>query len=95
MTEQVALQAGKRTHNVPQTLDGSTLRPIPTPRMNLKHLGGVRVEMAKVYRAMKSGEIEGQEGSRRAYVLSLIGKIIEADELAQRIEALEEQISRR
>ena len=95
MTAQTALDAGKRTYNVPQTLDGSTLRPIPTPRMNLKHLGGVRVEMSKVYRAMKLGEIEGQEGSRRAYVLSLIGKIIEADELAQRIEALEERIAGR
>ncbi len=95
MIEQATLQAEKRTYNVPQILDGSPLRPIPTPRMNLKHLGGVRVEMAKVYRAMKSGEIEGTEGSRRAYVLSLIGKIIEADELTKRIEALEDQIRRR
>jgi len=44
--------------------------------------------MARVYRAMKSGELDGADGTKRAYMLSLIGKLIEASELERRIAAL-------
>ena len=57
-------------------------------RINLKRLDGVRNEMARVYRAMKSGELDGTDGTKRAYMLSLIGKLIEASELERRIAAL-------
>ena len=57
-------------------------------RINLKRLDGVRNEMAGVYRAMKWGELDGADGTKRAYMLSLIGKLIEASELERRIAAL-------
>ena len=44
--------------------------------------------MAGVYRAMKWGELDGADGTKRAYMLSLIGKLIEASELERRIAAL-------
>lgn len=93
MTDQTALEGGKRTARLPATIDAATSKPVPTPRVNLKTLDGVRIEMAKVYRAMKRGELDGADGTKRAYVLSLIGKLIEANELAQRIEALEHRIN--
>jgi hypothetical protein len=49
----------------------------------------VRIEMAKVYRDMKRGKIATQDGTRLAYVLAQVGKLIEAGELEKRIEALE------
>jgi len=95
MHDQTPLDDEKRAARFPVTLDGSTSKPLPIPRANLKKIDGVRVEMAKVYRAMKMGTLEGAEGTKRAYVLSLIGKLIEASELAKRIEALEQIMERR
>ncbi len=93
MNGQTALDARKGKARLPATIDGATSLPIPTPRVNLKHLDGVRNEMSRVYRQMKTGTLDGADGTKRAYVLSLIGKLIEASELAQRIEALEQRIS--
>ncbi len=95
MTEQTALERRKRTARLPATIDGATYKPVPTPRVNLKTLDGVRLEMAKVYRMMKVGGLDGADGTKRAYVLSLIGKLIEASDLAQRIETLEHRINGR
>lgn len=95
MSDRTALEDKKRTARLPATLDSATSKPVPTPRVQLKTLDGVRLEMSKVYRAMKTGGLDGADGTKRAYVLSLIGKLIEASELAERIEALEEQIKGR
>lgn len=95
MTDQTALDGTKRTARLPATIDAATSTLVPTPRVNLKTLDGVRVEMGKVYRAMKKGELDGADGTKRAYVLSLIGKLIEASDLALRIEALEQRINGR
>ncbi len=92
MTDQTALEGGKRTARLPATLDNASSRLLPTPRVNLKTLDGVRLEMSKVYRQMKMGHLDGADGTKRAYVLSLVGKLIEASDLAERIEVLEEQI---
>lgn len=92
MTDQTALEGRKRAARLPATIDAATSKPVPTPRVNLKTLDGVRLEMSKVYRAMKTGGLDGADGTKRAYVLSLIGKLIEAGDLAERIEALEERI---
>ncbi|HET7098414.1 MAG TPA: hypothetical protein VFJ68_13575 [Casimicrobiaceae bacterium] len=45
--------------------------------------------MARVYRDMRAGRIESQDGTRLAYVLSQIGKLIEAGEIEKRLEAVE------
>ena len=60
-----------------------------SPTIHLKSLHDVRVEMAKVYRSMKNREIEPQDGTRLVYVLSQIGRIVEAQEVSERIDAIE------
>jgi len=94
MTAQRLFNEAKRMARLPVTIDGTDSKPLPTPRINLKRLDGVRNEMARVYRAMKAGELDGTDGTKRAYVLSLIGKLIAASELERRVEALEQRISR-
>lgn len=76
---------------------GVTVLPTPSrgPTIHLKTLDDVRIEMAKVYRAMKGREIETQDGTRLVYVLSQIGKMIESGVIAQRVEALERALARR
>jgi hypothetical protein len=76
----------------------SALRVFPTPssrRVDLANIDDVRREMAKVYREMKEGKIQSQDGTRFVYVLAQIGKLIEASSLAHRIEALEFALGRR
>jgi hypothetical protein len=62
---------------------------LPTPRIRLKTLDGVRVEMAKVYRAMKTGQIDPADGTKLAYVLSQLGKLIVESDLERRLQSLE------
>ena len=63
----------------------------PTPsQLPLKSIDDVRVEMAKVYRAMKGGSLQTQEGTRLVYVLSAIAKAIEVHEIDVRMRKLEE-----
>jgi hypothetical protein len=76
----------------PATIDGATLRILPTPRRRkaqLNSLEGVRIEMSRVYRDMESGRRDSQEGSRLVYVLAQIGKVLELTEIERRLTALE------
>ena len=75
----------------PETIDGATGKPEGTPRrIDLSSLRDVRLELAAVYRKMDGGEIESQEGTRRAYVLKTIHDVIVSAELERRIAELEE-----
>ena len=65
------------------------LVPTPSRRISLKTLGHVRREMAYVYREMRAGVIESQDGTRYVYVLAQVGKMIEQSELEKRIAQLE------
>jgi hypothetical protein len=77
--------------NQPITLDGESGEVLPTPPIiHLKSINDIRLEMAKVYREMRSNAIEAQQGTRLVYVLSAIGKLIELHEIEQRISKLEE-----
>lgn len=63
---------------------------IPPPaKIDLKSIDDVRLEMARVYRQMKSGEIETSDGTKLVYVLGQIGKMIEVHDIEKRIELLE------
>ena len=76
----------------PETIDGATGKPEGTPRrIDLSSLRDVRLELAAVYRKMDAGEIESQEGTRRAYVLKTIHDVIVSAELERRIVELEER----
>lgn len=58
------------TQESPATIDGATLQVLPTPRrIDLANLEQVRQEMARVYRDMRHGSIESQDGTRLVYVL--------------------------
>ena len=57
--------------------------------IHLQTLDDVRVEMARVYRAMAGGQLAISDGTRLTYSLSLLGKAIEASAIEERIAALE------
>lgn len=84
--------ANRSDKSTPQTIDGETGKPDPTPRrIDLSSLRDVRIELAHVYRKMDAGEIETADGTKRAYVLKTIADIIALAELERRIADLEEQ----
>ena len=63
----------------PLTIDGASGLPDPTPReIKLKTADDIRVEMA--------------DGTKLAYVLGQIGKVIELVEIEKRIALLEREI---
>jgi hypothetical protein len=82
------------THREPETIDGATLRLLPTPRRRkpqLTTLEGVRWEMARIYREMEARKRDSQEGSRLVYVLTQITRVLELTEIEGRLAALEER----
>lgn len=78
--------------NVPQTIDGTTLQLVPPPRINLGSIKSVRLEASRVYKEMRSGKIDGADGTKLIYALTSISKMIEADVIVGRIEALEASV---
>lgn len=77
--------------NEPVTIDNASgdVLPTRTKKVDLKSINDVRLEMANVYRSMKSGEIQTSDGTKLCYVLGQIGKMIEEHEIEKRIELLE------
>lgn len=72
------------------TIEPKSLKPLPTPlKIDLKSIDDVRLEMARVYREMRSNAIESHQGTRLVYVLAAIGKLIELHDIEKRIELLE------
>lgn len=78
--------------NLPEVIEAKREAVTPTPcRIDLKTIDDIRLEMARVYREMRSNQIEAQQGTKLVYVLSAIGKLIELHEIEKRITALEEK----
>lgn len=76
--------------NEPMTIDNTSGKVLPTPKgIKLKTIDDVRLEMASVYRSMKSGSIETSDGTKFIYALGAIGKMIEIHDIEKRIELLE------
>ena len=92
--DSLALDAQNRNTKRARTFDASTGALVPIPRTPLKTLDHVRNELAKVYRAMKAGKLAAEDGTKRAYVLSTLGKVIEASILERRVQALELHLQR-
>ena len=80
-----------------RTVSGEVLPPTPpaSPRINLSSIEDVRREMARVYRDMRSREIDPQDGTRLTYVLAQLGKMHELVEVEQRVMALERVLKQR
>lgn len=84
--------AANGTPKQPATIDGRTLRVLPTParrKAQLTSLDGVRTEMARVYRDAESGKRDSAEASKLVYILGQIGKILELTEIESRLKTLE------
>ncbi len=75
---------------ITETFDeyGNLLSPTPT-KIDLRDSHAIRRELGAVYRDMRSGRIETQEGTRLAYVLDMIRKAYETAVLQERIESME------
>lgn len=75
----------------PLVIDGATLTVIPTGRRRavLNTLGGVRREMARIYREAESGKRDTAEATKLVYILGQIGKALELAEIEARLKALE------
>jgi hypothetical protein len=80
------------TRKFPTVIDGATGRVSkPKQRTPLKTLEHVKRELGRLYRSVKAGDLPSDEGSRRAFILNTLGRIIEAADLERRLEILEKQ----
>jgi len=84
------------TDSPPVTIDGNSLRVLPTPpTIHLKAADDVRLEMARVYRDMRVSKIDMGDGTKLVYVLSQIARVIEVADVQVRIDALERVLKER
>jgi hypothetical protein len=65
------------------------LDPTPRQKVRLHTIDDVRLEMARVYRDMRTGRLESSEGTKLAYVLGQMVKVFELTAIEARINALE------
>jgi hypothetical protein len=80
----------KSTKLQPVTIDATSGTCTPTPRkIKLNAQEDVKREMAKLYREARGGIIDTSEAGRLAYILSGIGKLIEATDIEKRLEQME------
>ena len=77
-----------------KVIEGKAVSRLPTPRVGqLSSLAGVRIELVKIYRSARRGELDTQDMTRLAYVLGQIAKVIETGDLEKRLERLEQGLS--
>ncbi len=70
---------------------GDYMLPTPQQRTPLRSLEDVKRELGRLYRSVKAGVIASDEGSRRAYILTQLGRVIESADLERRLDVLEQQ----
>ena len=87
LLKQEQLDIGKISSEIPINSE-FCLTPIP-PKIDLRDAHAIRRELGAVYRDMRSGRIEAQDGTRLAYVLDMIRKAYETAILQDRIESME------
>ena len=82
--------------HLPQTSEskGELVVPRP-PKIDLRNAHAIRREMANVYRDMRRGVIETQDGTKLAYVLEHLRKAYETGVLEDRIRQIELTVKRR
>jgi hypothetical protein len=76
-----------------RTIDNTSGKLMHTPikKIDLATVDDVRLEMARTYRAMKSGGIETSDGTKLVYVLCQIAKMIELYDIENRLTLLEKE----
>ncbi|WP_255398958.1 hypothetical protein [Nitrosovibrio sp. Nv6] len=72
------------------TIDATSGTCTPTPsKIRLNELEDIRREMARVYREARGGAMDTSEAGRLAYILTGIGKLIEATDIEKRLLQME------
>jgi hypothetical protein len=66
---------------------------IPLAPRSLSTTGFLRAEMSKVYKDVRTRRIPASEGTKLAYILMAIARIIEGAEMERRVELLEQQLT--
>ena len=79
MTEEKEMQA--------TVLEGELLTP--TPPIGLHNVKAVRREMASVYRDMRTGRIDVNEGTKLVYALDRIKEAFKTEELETKLQVIE------
>lgn len=81
---------------MPETYDqqGNLADPAPA-KIALHNAVSIRRELASVYRDMRSGAIETQDGTRLAYVLDMMRKAYEIEQLEKRLDGVEKLLENR
>ncbi|WP_205854887.1 hypothetical protein [Piscinibacter defluvii] len=85
-----------RSHETRADARDSTDPPVGEKRLRLplKTIDDVKAELARLYREGKAGRRAIGDVSRLANVLGILGRLIESEDLAARIEALEDEAMR-
>jgi hypothetical protein len=90
MRRKPPLEPPKRGVGRPLTLVPGDKAVNPTPkRFELSSLRGIRRELAAVYRLARVGELELQNATKLAYLLSTLGKLSESELIEARLIRLE------
>lgn len=75
-------------------LQAETATPyLPLAPRSLVTTADVRTELAKVYRDVRTRRIPAAEGTKCAYILMAVCRIIEGAEMERRVELLEQQLT--
>lgn len=85
MTEEKDVQA--------TVLEGELLTP--TPPIGLHNVKAVRREMASVYRDMRTGRIDVNEGTKLVYALDRIREAFKTEELDTKLQVIESTLKLR
>jgi len=85
--------AGSEDESQSQHDQGEVLNPTPVNSMSKIRLNDaetIRMEMARLYKDMRLGRIDTQDGTRLAYVLDMVRKAHETCELQRRVEIIDQ-----
>ncbi len=86
-------QIRRDDHPQSQLRQGEVLDPTPfnaLSKIRLHDAEAIRMEMARLYKDMRLGRIDTQDGTRLAYVLDMVRKAHETCELQRRVEIIDQ-----
>lgn len=94
-TAKTVFNGQNRLEDRPQSQLGEDEVLNPTPinsmhKIRLNDAETIRMEMARLYRDMRMGRIDTQDGTRLAYVLDMVRKAHETCELQRRVEIIDQ-----
>lgn len=87
------IMSKKKAANADRPKKGAT-RPPKTYRKRLKFLPDVRVYLAELIHATRSGEVEQSLAGKLGFLLNILRGVIADSELSDRIERLEQEFKK-